>query len=626
MGLLDNQSESPKPDNSKSAEEVLNTVTQNLKALQQDLVAQLSRDVERLQSEKSRLVNEIDKLRDQREMLQSQQQHLLSQQQLAQQQVWAKQLAQAMAAHLQALLIQRLNQQIEMPPAAGSASLPSATDENGYAPNAYQLLSSLDTTLNYTLNSLRQDLNSYQSSLSQQINRMQTLEQQGEAILEALVNRLSQRLQQDLAANRSPRRSPPRNGNRPVMPPIDQPPTLPPSGRSPAGDLPRPTPSVSSYPSQPGYRSPNGAPKVLATAPAIAPEALTTPIKPTRPVGLSQFQLGLMMILISTMALSLHNVVVGIIYYPSNIFGELKLGGFITPNFGNSLLVLWTRMLIVVPMMLTLASFLYPSAWKDIKAFSLSRDRPLLFTVIGSGFFLFLSQVLIYIAIGQIGPGVAVTILFMYPIITVPLAWVLFGDRPTLLRFWVMLTILAGVILTAVPKLSASASSGANVALGVTTAVISGFAFAFYLISMQISFRKLHPVPVSMIQFTAIFVLTSLSLITLGPRLGVDIPVESRLGFWVGGSILATLTLLGYLTNNFGVRFMGAAMASIIASSGPVLTALLAFLITPSKYTLLLPIQVLGILVVTLGVIALSVEKMIMQKKAAAKVAKAAKL
>jgi drug/metabolite transporter (DMT)-like permease len=212
-----------------------------------------------------------------------------------------------------------------------------------------------------------------------------------------------------------------------------------------------------------------------------------------------------------------------------------------------------------------------------------------------------LSQILIYVAIGQIGPGAAVTILFMYPIITVPLAWLLFSDRPTLLRWVVMGIIAIGVILTSLPSLT---PKGAMSGVGVMTAVAAGVGFAFYLIFMQLGFKKLHPVPVSLIQFSTIFVLSSLMLM-LPIDLGVQIKEPS--GFLISGVVLGILTLVGYLANNFGVRFMGAARASIIASSGPVVTALLAFLIINSS---LKPEQWLGILLVTAGVTALSFERL----------------
>ncbi len=348
-----------------------------------------------------------------------------------------------------------------------------------------------------------------------------------------------------------------------------------------------------------------------------SPVAQPIPLKfPTAPLPLkanphlSQLQIGLCLVLLSTLALSIHNVVVKmIIGSPISLFGLFPFGGFIQPSLGNSLLILWIRMLIVVPLMVTIAGFLYPSVWQDIKKLVLDRDRRALFSVIGSGGFLFLSQVLIYIAIGQIGPGPAVTILFMYPLVTVPLAWWLFGDRPTRLRMTVMMTILVGVLMAALPNL---AQSGTVSSGGVVAASLAGIAFAFYLIFMQLGFRKLHPVPVSVVQFVTILFLSSLSL-ALPLQLGVAVLPEKRLAFFVGGVILGALTLVGYLTNNFGVRQLGAARSSIVASSGPVITAVLAAIIIHSQ---LQQVQVFGILLVTIGVTALSFERMRLVKPA----------
>lgn len=316
----------------------------------------------------------------------------------------------------------------------------------------------------------------------------------------------------------------------------------------------------------------------------------------------SKARLGLWLILISTLALSIHNVIVRITIGQSvNLFGLFSIGGLIQPTIGNSLLILWLRMLVVVPLMMGIAGWLYPLAWQDLQRLILRRDRRPLFHIIGSGAFLFLSQVLIYIAIAQIGPGVAVTILFMYPLITVPLAWWLFHDRPTRSRIAVMSVILIGVVLVAVPSLGAAKIGG-----GVITAVFSGMAFALYLILMQLGFRASHPVPVSVIQFLTVLVLSSISL-SLPIALGVSILPDARIGFLGGGLILGVLTLVGYLTNNFGVRYLGAAQASIVASSGPVLTAVLAAFVIRTKLDW---VQGVGILLVTIGVTALSLERM----------------
>jgi drug/metabolite transporter (DMT)-like permease len=584
-------------EDTSSAETILRRVSQDLGNLHQKLIVQLSQDVSRLEAEKSRLASEIETLRMQYQQLAAENQVMLSQQQIAQQQVWATQMAQALANHLQTLMVQRLNQMVyvarqDASAGEGGASVGASVGSAFGSSQTNQVLSALDSSLNRTLNSLRQDLNSYQSSLSQQIHRMHTLEQQGEAILEALVKRLSQQLQTE--ANRVYVV----NGSATVgdRPYVHSPPTM----NTPPPMYARPlTPPVTN-----GQIPPSNGGGTPAPIPHPGRQKQSWSFK-----NLSGFQLGLLMVLGSTLALSVHNVVVRVIGSPSSVFNIWQMGGFIHLNLGNSLLVLWMRMLIVVPLMILVATIVYPSTWNDLKRFLQAKDPRLMRNVIGSGFFLFVSQVLIYVSIGKIGPGVAVTILFMYPIITVPLAWLLFGDRPTLLRVAVMVTISSGVVLTAYPNLT---SAGGNLSIwGVSTAVISGIAFAFYLIAMQISFRKLHPVPVSVIQFCTIFCLTSLSLIFV-PNIGVEVPPGGRFGLLLGGLVLGALTLIGYLMNNFGVRFMGAARASIVASTGPVLTALLARLIIQTQ---LQPVQWIGIIVVTVGVTALSFEKMVMQKQ-----------
>lgn len=599
MGQLDNQATGG-GSSSRALEQLLQTVSQDLKGLQRDVIGPLSQDVARLQAEKARLLADIEKLQTYHQSLQNRQQQLLSQQERAQQQLWAKQLAQALATHLYGLLAQRITQGTATPSASGSLAT-----QNGYADNAQRLLASLDSTFSATFKTLQQELNSYQSSLSQQLGRMHNMEQQGEAILEALIATLREQLQAETA-------------RKPSAPPMgwemaDSQPSL--SERSQQSNelsvdtsqaqLPHDS-ALTQPPNQLNAFAHTASPQPSASEPRSVPLPPPPVAKAAPPKArikeFSSLQLGLGLVLLSTIALSIHNIVVRIIGRESLILGLFKTGGFIQLGVGNSLLILWLRMLVVLPLMVPVAMVLYPPVWRDIRRFVTARDRKPLFNVVASGLFLFLSQILIYIAIGQIGPGPAVTILFMYPIIAVPLAWLLFGDRPTWLRWTVMGVVALGVVLTALPSLGGSRMSGG----GVIIAVFSGVAFALYLIFMQLGFKKLHPIPVSLIQFTTIFLLSLIILAASSPaQLGIRI--DQPTGFIVGGVILGVLTLVGYLTNNFGVRFMGAARASIVASSGPVATALLAFLTIGSQLQV---VQWLGILLVTLGVAALSFERL----------------
>jgi drug/metabolite transporter (DMT)-like permease len=590
MAQQDNQRQLGFKD-TRSAEQILQSVSSELQNLHEGLIAQLSDEVNWLRTEKTRLQTEVESLRAEFNQLQSQRFESLSQHQVAQQQVWAKQLAQVLANHLQTLMLQRLNQVVD----SGQLNLPTNVAASGSSESAKKLLASFDSSFSNTFKTLQRELGSYESSLSQQLNRMHSMEQQGEAILEALIVRLREELQGELVTQRSPAMEAVASNGQPA-----------------SGSRSYPMPvNMTSTNSVPTVRSYSQAPPLSQNnLPLQFPDA---PVPPHQPKpAMSQFRLGLGLVLLSTLALSFHNVVVKIVGFPSTIFGLFELGGFIKLNLGNSLLILWLRMLIVLPLMIPVAMFLYPPVWRDIQKFAASHDRRPLWNVLLSGVSLFLSQILIYIAIGKIGPGAAVTLLFIYPIVTVPLAWLLFRDRPTPLRWLVVAIIFIGIFLTALPKIiwETVASGGAE---GVLIAVSAGVAFAFYLLFMQLGFKKLNPVPVSLIQFSTIFLLSSLTLLFNQSEPGqfgfysLGVQVNQSAGFIIGGFVLGVLTLIGYLANNFGVRLMGASLASIVASSGPAVTALLGLIVINDQ---LKPVQFLGILLVTSGVGLLSWERM----------------
>ncbi len=570
MGELDNQPALGPSHPSSTAETVLRAVTEELQNLQQTVIGSLHEDVEQLKAEKSRLQSEIKQLQDDKEQL-------LSQRQTAQQQLWARQLAQVLANHLQ----EQIKQQAAI--LAASSQLPGHDPADAALPNyskgtAYQLLASLDSTLSTSLRSLQQDIHSYQSGLSQQLSRMYGLEQQGEAILEALVDRLRLKLESEVLSPLTP------------VPMADT--TAQPTGQTDSSLLP------------------------LHAAPVPGPYVAAT--RPDRPRRFTPIQIGLLLVLGSAVSLSLYNVIVRIILKPRLIFGLFELGGFITPSLGNSLLILFLRMLVVVPLMVIVAPFLYPQVWNDLqkvtspltsRAAGESENKRILPLSVVSGCFLFLSQVLIYIALGQIPAGIAITLFFIYPIVTVLLAWLLFRDRPTAMRVAVIGVICLGDFLA-----SPTGGVSGNLLLGTMTAIGSGVAFAFYVIFTQICASKLHPIPFSLINFATILLLSFLSLMLPLPA-GVSAQVNplNWPSLIVGSLVLGAITLVGYLLNNFGIRQLGAARAAIVSSSGPALTAILAYTIV---HETLQDQQIWGMVLVTLGVAALSFERMQLQVKA----------
>ena len=576
------------PEDAQSAEEVLHSVMQELDALHENVKGQLNQDITRLQTEKNHLIEDIEGLREQYRKLQSQQMEALSGRYIQQQQLWLKQLAQVLAHNLQDLLVQRFNElsansghSLSNPIPSGEFPIP--MPPSNYGERASELLAALDERIDRSFQMLEQDLSSYESELSMRLNNMQTLERQGEELLQNLVNRIREELESEEEYLENPfdaQDSYIEESTNSVRPQV-----LPPT----PADRPRePVPQPSSVPS---------------TAPAKAP---------------SQVQTGLVLALSSAVVLSLFNVCLRILIKSKNprvVFGLFEFPGVVTPGFGNSLLILLMRLIVVMALMPILATFLYPSVWKDIRRLFQSGDRALWSKVLGSAFFLFLSQVLIYLAIGNIPAGIAITIFFIYPIVTVLGSWILFGSRPSRVGFLAIVGITAGLILAGWPSFAAPAPGGGNVGVGVTAALASGITFAGYVLLTQMAAGKLHPIPFSLVNFAAIFVFSSLSLwVPLSDNFAPKIDQNVWPGLIVGGVVLGVLTLFSYLLNNFAIRFAGAALASVIGTLGPALTALFGFIIINEK---LQPVAILGMAVVTLSVAAMSLERiMAPQKKA----------
>ncbi|MEG3847994.1 EamA family transporter [Microcoleus sp. herbarium19] len=567
------------PEDAQSAEEVLHSVIQELDALHQNVKGQLNQDITRLQTEKNHLIDDIEDLREQYRKLQSQQMESLSGRYIQQQQLWLKQLAQVLAHNLQDLLVQRFN---ELSASSGhslsspipSGEFPIPMPPSNYGERASELLAALDERLDRSFQMLEQDLSSYESELSVRLNNMQTLERQGEELLQNLVNRIREELQEEEAY------------------------------------LDNPFNAEDSYPEESTNSVNSVRPQVLPPAPADAPRQAVPPAAPES--AASKMQAGLVLALSSAVVLSLFNVCLRILIKSRNprmVFGLFELPGVVTPGFGNSLLILLMRLIVVMALMPVLATFLYPSVWKDIRRLFQSGDRALWSKVLGSAFFLFLSQVLIYLAIGNIPAGIAITIFFIYPIVTVLGSWVLFGSRPTKVGFFAMFGITAGLILAGLPSFAAPAPDGGNVGVGVAAALGAGIMFAGYVLLTQMAAGKLHPIPFSLVNFAAIFVFSALSLwVPLSENLAPKIDQDVWPGLIVGGVVLGVLTLFSYLLNNFAIRFAGAALASVIGTLGPALTALFGFLIINEK---LQPVAIFGMAVVTLSVAAMSVERMV---------------
>ncbi|MEH2313221.1 MAG: EamA family transporter [Nostoc sp.] len=366
----------------------------------------------------------------------------------------------------------------------------------------------------------------------------------------------------------------------------------------------------------------NGSHSKAKSSPSTALESPgSKPPQPRSPnsSGLSPIQkTGFLLIVLSAVVSSLYNIAIKVIFHEgSQIFGVLEVERLLPPTLGNILLILTLRFMVVVPLMVLLSPILHPRLWQDLESLANSvRGNPtsanaatkqiLLFSIV-SGCFLFLSQVLIYIAIAQVTTGMAIALFFVYPMVSGLLSWFLFRDRPTIFRIGAIAAICCGELLV----LGGSATIGtSNISMGSSTAILSGVAFAAYIILTRVCASKLHPVTFTLINFATMLLLSFICLMLPFWNLVVD--PSKMLELVLSAFILGVLTLAGYLLNNVGISKLGGSRAALIGGTIPVLTVIFAGLIIQENLDF---VQILGVLLVTFGAAAFSFETMRNQVK-----------
>lgn len=549
---------------------LLQSLDDDFQALQRHFSDQLAKDIEYLQSEKQRLISDLEALRVEYDQLYIDYQSLknesdttLSKRQLAQQNAWAKRLAQVLAQNLRDDLHAYVT---------NSVDLPTPTQD---------WLHSLDDTLNRSVKALQQDLSSYQSAIAQQLTRMQTMEQQGEVILGNLVERLSNQLSDQLARNPSRTGAvfPSAVDNRPLNEGSDV------VGSRTYVERPRPDQWTGStrrvIPPYPGQTvNP-------AVDPAVNPTLVSVPN-----VGRERtLKKGMVLCAIATLGFSVMTVLVGGLSLGGALLGR-ALTGLDTFSFFNANSLLWLQLMVLIPVLAILAPQLYRSVWRDVGQ-SL-RSMPRLFALIGGGVFYFFAQVLLFQAAGTLGPATAAPLLFAYPLLAVPLLWWLNGERPNLLRSVVMLSMAMGVVLILRPLSLASASA----------ALLSAVAFALYVVTNSLS-RQSHPVSAGLIQSVIMAILSSVVLLIRPSAVTQDLTSQ----FVLGGLSLGLLASVSYFFHYTGLRLVGGLRTALIAAATPLVTALLAVLLLTNQPMLQL-IQWPGIILITLGGITLSLDRL----------------
>ena len=554
-------------DTQPNMDDLLTSLDQDFEDLQRHFAAQLSADIEYLKSEKERLLSAIAQLRAEYDELYSRYQTLktesteaLTHQQQRQQQLWAKRLAQVLAKNLQDDLHAYV---------VKSNQLPNPTQD---------WLASFNATLSQTVQSLQHDLSSYQSAMSQQLTRMQTMEQQGEVILESLVNRLSQQLQSQIAQGPMAQNQI-AQGNV-----IDNRPLAAMGPRT--GGLPLdPVRQIS-----PPYAG--------RTVQGITPEPQVRQLM-AADQRQGRLQKGVGLCAIATLLLTVHTLLVGAISRGGALAG-LAFAGFDSVTFLNASALLWLRLIVLLPLLWLIAPQLHSGVWPELNQW---RQRPRRLTpLVLSGLCLFFSQVLLYQAVGSIGPAAAVALLFSYPLLAIPLGWMVQREAPTSLRWVVMAAVLMGTVLVSRPALAGVEGTGT------TAALLSAVAFALYVTAMSLpSQRQVHPVSGGLVQFATMTVLSSLLLVFRPATLTQGIVNPGQ--FIVAGLSLGVVTAVAYTLNYSGLRLIGGNRAAVIAAVTPLLTALLSVLLLTTQPALQL-IQWTGIALVTVGAVTLSLDRL----------------
>lgn len=306
---------------------------------------------------------------------------------------------------------------------------------------------------------------------------------------------------------------------------------------------------------------------------------------------------GILTILLAALVLTFHNIIVRVLFSHHLAFGVVALGGYVQPTLPNSFLLMFMRMVFVVPFIAIVSPKLYPNTTTELQQLVRPERRRTLAQALGCGVLMFGSIAMLYTSIGLIPTGIALTLFFSYPVFTALFAWRLSGDRPTWFCWGVMGIILVGSVLT-VPQ-SSSVEGNYSIAIGIVASVASGITYALYSVIAQKSFEYLHPVPFTWISFAITLLFSGVGL------LFYPLP-SAQLAWtplWIGGLFSGLFSFAGHTLNNLGIRMVGATAASLIGSSSPAITAIVAWVVIGET---LHPIQVIGIVIVTLGITLLS--------------------
>lgn len=638
MGRLEKRPENQRSRNdlSRSAENALWDMVEDLENLQQNVLRALQDDVKRLEGEKSRLAKDIERLTEEKEKLQQTRQ-------ITEQQVLIRQLAEVLSKHISSQLQSSLkilvsqaqlvetesSDQVAMKWAEVNAKIAGQISEN-----ITEIVNNLDNNLTVAFSSLQEELKNYQGHLSQQFLKIYDQQRQGEQILTAYVSRLQTELDKAKQINSQVFVT----GGSPTVLQLGPPQEL-------SKDVSDPQSSYSSIPELILDSNIESPPKQVEEVTVeevtdLIPDALAnkttthfsvdtiistphTPINtpyqeptferklPKNNRHISSLQIGFLWLGLYTIVSSLYNVIIRAFFWDgSQLLGEFQRGGLLLPTLGNIFLLLMLRFLVVLPLMLLLAPTFHPPIWQEIKNLfgkpnrnnsKHSTGKQLLILSFLSGGCLFLSELFIYVAISQLTVGVAMSLFFVYPLVTGILAWFLLSERPSPVKIGAIFGILGG-------QLFILSSPTTTNTLASIFAILSGIAFGSYVIISRLSASAIHPVSFAFFNFATMLLLSFLCLLVPLPAdWNIVLKSSGFLELVLSAFMLAVLTLGAWLLKSLGTNKLGSHFYTLFRAFIPIFTVVLAGLMI--RENLDLP-QMIGVILVTGGAAVISWEKM----------------
>jgi drug/metabolite transporter (DMT)-like permease len=171
-----------------------------------------------------------------------------------------------------------------------------------------------------------------------------------------------------------------------------------------------------------------------------------------------------------------------------------------------------------------------------------------------------LTTILLYSSYNYIGVGLATTLHFVYPVISVVICALFFGESLSLWKLAALLCSVAGTMLS-------SGSRDFALSPGIALALLSGCTYAFYIIFMDKTWIK------NMDCFQLSFLLCSVMSITSGLFGGATGTLNFRMPLiaWAYSLAVSLLNSLGAIPLfQMGVRYVGGSTASILSTLEPI--------------------------------------------------------